>query len=122
MVTSAIWSDADSDGWIDLLVTCEWGPIQLWKNAKSHFSEVTSEAGLSKRTGWWNGIVAGDLDHDGDMDYVVTNFGLNTKYQASEPYPATLYYGDFDDDGNHDVVEAEYEAGRLYPVRDRRRL
>ena len=41
MVTSAIWSDADGDGWSDLLVTCEWGPVQLWRNDNGHLSDAT---------------------------------------------------------------------------------
>src|SRR6185436_6722944 len=28
-VTGAIWSDADGDGWLDLLVTTEDGPVRL---------------------------------------------------------------------------------------------
>ena len=47
----------------------------------------SSEAGLSERLGWWNGIAARDLDNDGDIDYVVTNFGLNTTYHPSEEKP-----------------------------------
>ena len=26
LVTSALWTDVDSDGWLDLMVTTEWGP------------------------------------------------------------------------------------------------
>ncbi|MEZ6119085.1 MAG: CRTAC1 family protein [Pirellulaceae bacterium] len=65
----------------------------------------------------WNGITAGDLDEDGDIDYVVTNFGLNTKYHASAQHPALLYYGDFDQSGKMQLVEAEHEDDTLFPVR-----
>ena len=34
LVTGSTWSDADGDGWIDLLVATEWGPIQLFRNEK----------------------------------------------------------------------------------------
>jgi hypothetical protein len=67
--------------------------------------------------GWWNGIAGRDFDHDGDIDYVVTNFGLNTKYHASPQHPSLLYYGDFANSGQFHLVEAEYEDETLFPVR-----
>ena len=59
------------------------------------------------------------MDGDTDIDYVVTNFGLNTKYHASAESPALLYYGDFDNTGKFSLIEAEYEDETLYPVRGR---
>jgi len=34
MVTSALWTDFDNDGWIDLVVTGEFMPITFIKNEK----------------------------------------------------------------------------------------
>lgn len=117
LVTGALWSDADGDGRLDLLITHEWGPVKLFHNEGGRLIERTSEAGLAARTGWFNGITGGDVDHDGDIDYVVTNVGLNTKYDASFENPATLYYGDFEGDGTKRIIEAEYENKTLFPVR-----
>ncbi len=117
LVTAAVWSDADGDGWLDLLIALEWGPLTVFRNHQGRLMEFTAEANLSADTGWWNGIAAADLDHDGDIDYVATNCGLNTRYSASREQPALLYYGDFDGDGKADLVEAEHEAGNLFPVR-----
>ena len=64
-------------------MTHEWGPVKLYKNHQGHLVDETEQAGLAERQGWFNGIAGGDLDRDGDIDYVVTNFGLNTKYHAS---------------------------------------
>ena len=119
LVTSAVWSDANNDGWVDLLVTHEWGPVKFYRNDKGKLADATKDAGLEKRLGWWNGIAGGDVDHDGDIDYAVTNFGLNTKYHADPGHPAKLYYGDFEGNGEKHLVEAEYEDGILYPVRGR---
>lgn len=117
LVTSAVWSDADGDGWIDLFVAHEWGPIKLYKNRQGKLVDATSEAGLDQLLGWWNGIAARDLDGDQDIDLVVCNLGLNTKYHASRDKPALLYYGDFDATGNYRLLEAEYESDTLYPMR-----
>ena len=99
MVTGAIWSDADNNGWLDLLLTREWGSVALYLNFQGKLEDRTIEAGLADRTGWWNGITGTDADGDGDMDYAVTNFGLNTKYHASAEHPILLYYGEFDNSG-----------------------
>ncbi len=117
LVTSALWTDANGDGWLDLFVTHEWGPVRLYLNNKGRLIDRTEEAGLGGALGWWNGIAAGDMDHDGDLDYVTTNFGLNTKYKASRKKPEVLYYGDFDGTGKPHLVEAKMEKDRWVPRR-----
>ena len=117
LVTGAVWSDADDDGWLDLLVTHEWGPVKLYRNVRGRLQDQTVDAGLDTLRGWWNGIAAADVDHDGDMDYAVANAGLNTKYHASPEHPALLYYGDFEGHGEMRLIEAEFESETLFPVR-----
>ena len=117
LVTSALFSDADDDGRIDLLVTTEWGPVRFYGNTGSGFVDQTAARGLDDMSGWWNGIAGDDLDGDGDIDYVATNFGRNTKYQIKNERPRLLYYADFDQDGRADIVEAKYEDDVLLPER-----
>ena len=93
LVTGALWSDAGSDGWVDLFVTCEWGPVKFFKNRNGVLEERTEQAGLANLLGWWNATAGADVDRDGDIDYAVANFGLNTKYHASVKKPSLLYYG-----------------------------
>ncbi len=119
MVTGALWSDADGDGWIDLMLTHEWGPVKLWRNAGGSFTDVSESANLSGLLGWWNGITGGDVDGDGDIDYAVSNFGLNTKYAASPEKPALLYYGEFDGTDECRIVEAKIEVEGERPIRGR---
>ena len=119
LVNSAVWSDFDADGWPDLLIAVEWGPITIFKNDNGNLVDVTESVGTASQMGWWHGIAAADLDADGDMDYVITNQGRNTKYHATPEHPHRLYYDDFDNSGSLDLVEAEFEGDVEYPVRGR---
>lgn len=118
MVTGAVWSDVDGDGWIDLLVAVEYGPVRLFRNERGRLVDHTEAAGLAAHTGWWNGICAGDIDGDGDVDFAVTNFGLNTKYHPSAKKPQRIYFADSEGTGLRSIVEAKKDGkGRLLPVR-----
>jgi hypothetical protein len=117
MVTSALWSDANGDGWLDLLITTEWGPVRLFLNRDGKLVEATQESGLDKHLGWWNGINGRDLDNDGDIDYVVTNFGENSIFQVSAEDPTRIYYGQFGDAKNPVIVESKLSDQIELPVR-----
>ncbi len=117
LVSGALWSDANGDGWIDLLVCCEWGPVKIFLNKEGKLVEATAQSGLASYLGWWKGLAASDLDGDGDLDYVATNQGTNTPYQASRKKPELLFYGDFDGSGKKRIVEAKFEGQTCYPRR-----
>lgn len=117
LVTSALWSDVDADGWIDLVVTHDWGPVKIYRNHGGILKDETAQRGIGEETGWWNGISGGDIDNDGDIDFVVTNYGLNTHYHASPTTPELIFYGDFDRTGKPHILEASFEEEALYPHR-----
>jgi len=117
MVTSALFTDVDGDHQPDLLVTYEWGPVRYFHNENGKLIDRTSQAGLANQQGWYNSISGGDMDNDGDTDYLVGNFGLNTKYQASTTKPEIMYYGDFEENGIKRIIEAKYENGICLPHR-----
>lgn len=121
MVTAALWSDVDGDGWPDLLVTLDWGTVRYFHNdAGRAFSDWTEQAGFgAAAAGWWRSIAAADFNGDGRLDYAVGNLGLNTAYRADPEHPALLYSGDFAGRGSAEIVEAYHEGGTLYPRRSR---
>jgi len=119
MVSSALWSDVDGDGWPDLLLALEWGQIKYFHNNQGHgFEDWTEKAGFAAAgTGWWTALASADFNGDGRPDFVAGNVGLNTQYHASPEAPALLYYGSFAPSRPPVLVEAYYERGRLYPWR-----
>jgi hypothetical protein len=124
MVTGALWSDVDGDGWPDLVLTLEWGGVKYFHNNHGKgFEDWSVRAGFAAAgSGWWTSIASADFNGDGRPDFVVGNVGLNTQYHASPESPALLFYGDFRGEGVPQIIEAYYEGGRLYPWRTRRDL
>ncbi len=118
LVTSALWTDADGDGALDLVVAHEWGAVKLFLNRNGKLVPRKASGDFANRRGWWNGLAAADVNHDGKMDYVATNLGWNTRYgRPSARYPNVLFYGQFFDGGLPKIVEAHYDDGKLVPTR-----
>jgi hypothetical protein len=111
MVTSAIWTDYDNDGWVDLIVVGEFMPITLLHNKNGKFKYVKNPKGLEKSEGWWNSISGSDFDSDGDIDYILGNLGLNSKYKVTPEEPLCIYAKDFDNNGNVDPIMCYYIEG-----------
>jgi len=124
MVTAALWSDVDGDGWPDLLLALEWGGVKYFHNRQGiGFEDWSDKAGFAAAgTGWWTSLAAADFNGDGRPDYVAGNVGLNTQYHASPTQPALLFSGDFKGDGSSQLLEAYSEGDRVYPWRTRHDL
>ncbi len=117
MVTAAEWTDADSDGNMDLLMVGEWMPITLFKNNGKSFTNETKSLGLEDTNGWWSSLLKADMDGDGDEDFVVGNIGLNNKFHPTKKKPLYIFANDFDDNGQMDIVLSKLYKGRKVPVR-----
>ncbi|MEP7258062.1 MAG: VCBS repeat-containing protein [Flavitalea sp.] len=119
MVSDALWTDFDNDGWVDLLVAGEFMPLRFFKNEKGKFREITGQTGLANTGGWWNSLVAGDFDKDGDIDYIAGNLGLNGPYKASATEPVCVYGSDYDKNGRLDPILCHFINGVEYMVHSR---
>ncbi len=107
LVTDALWTDYNNDGWIDLLIAGQGMGLRLFENREGSLEEVTPES-FGAHVGWWNGLAAGDFDRDGDIDYVAGNFGANNLYGGSGQDYVGLYGGDLDGNGGYDLIVADY--------------
>lgn len=108
MVSDALWTDVNNDGWIDLIVVGEWTKIQVFINEQGTLKPFHAN-GLENSTGWWNSISGGDFDNDGDTDYILGNFGLNSYIKADEKHPVQVYADDFDANGKIDPIISYFE-------------
>ena len=119
MVTSAVWSDLGGDAGAELIVVGEWMPVRVFTFRDGKFADVSADYVPQHTEGWWNKIVAADLDGDGDEDFVVGNLGLNYKFHASPEHPFRVFAKDFDANGTNDIFLAKEADDRLVPVRGR---
>jgi len=108
MVTDAVWSDFDNDGWEDLIVSREWNSILILKNENGKNLVPLSLPGLSEIKGLWYTVTAGDFDNDGDNDYIAGNLGNNHRYTVNKKYPLSVYLLDIDMDGNKEPLVTGY--------------
>ncbi|WP_422082284.1 VCBS repeat-containing protein [Ulvibacterium sp.] len=122
MVTAALWTDFNNDTWQDLIVVGEFMSVRVFQNNSGNLWEITQQAGLKDTHGWWNSIQGGDFDNDGDIDYVLGNLGLNSRYKASKEEPLCIYANDYDKNGLIDPVMCYYIDGENYVAHSRNDL
>jgi hypothetical protein len=119
MVCDAIASDVNRDGKTDMLIVGEWSTINVFINNNAQLVNETGKWMPLPANGWWNSIEADDLDGDGDMDFIVGNYGLNNQFNVSASRPATLVYKDFNQDGQVDPFLSYYIGEQSYPYASR---
>ncbi len=128
LVSGATFSDLDGDGWPELVLACEWGPLMVFKNNHGRFERQnptvrwagdprTQPTNLNSLTGWWNGVAAGDFNNDGRLDLIAGNWGHNIS--RARYLPVHLFFAN-DESGGRSLLEAWSDpiVQKLGPVRD----
>tara|TARA_R110002051_G_C8748097_1_gene499917 strand:- start:99 stop:3416 length:3318 start_codon:yes stop_codon:yes gene_type:complete len=116
MVTDAVWTDFDGDSWVDLIVVGEWMSPRFFQNHEGILKDVTEEILDQKLTGLWQAIIPFDINGDGEMDYLLGNWGLNSKFSSKENFPLKMYYADFDENGSTETIVAYEKDENYYTV------
>jgi hypothetical protein len=133
IVQGAVWTDLEGDGYPELVLACEWGPLRVFRNRGGRLTpwdptldlaDSAESAPLSAFTGWWNSVTAGDFDGDGRLDLVAGNWGANSEFHASPAQPFRICYGAFSGGPGLDLIETEWDPIRneLKPRRRRDEL
>lgn len=115
MVTDATLADLDGDGRKELVVVGRWMPVKIFKFSKGKIMDVSSAWGMNNTNGWYNAVVAEDLNNDLKMDLLVGNHGLNSRFHATQEEPIELLVSDFDNNGVYEQIISMYSDGKKYP-------
>ena len=122
---TAVWTDIDRDGFLDLFVGNEQRPMQLFLNKRNGtFEDIAMRAGLFGAM-FTKGVTAGDYDNDGWPDLYVSNIGgPNVLYRNNRDGTFTesavnagtpgsgrgfaTWFFDYDNDGWQDLFVTSY--------------
>jgi hypothetical protein len=115
MITDAIVTDFNNDGWEDILFVGEWMSPRFFQNNQGKFKEIQPLENKDMN-GLWQAVTSFDMDGDGDQDYLLGNWGMNTKFTASQKHPMKMFYGDLDKNGATETIVSTYKDGRDYPI------
>jgi hypothetical protein len=121
---SATWGDYDNDGDLDILLTGDY-VAEVYRNDGGIFTNINANLiGVDFSSAAW-----GDYDNDGDLDILLTGLdvGANpvTKLYRNDDgifnevtgtgfvnvYEGSVDWGDYDNDGDLDILLTGYDSG-----------
>jgi tetratricopeptide (TPR) repeat protein len=122
---TAVWTDIDNDGLLDLFVGNEQGPSRLYHNkGDGTFEDIAHAAGVD-RVAFSKGVVSADYDNDGYPDLYVSNLGgdnflyhnnhdrtfteVGKQAGVQQPWMSfATWFFDYDNDGRPDLFVTSY--------------
>jgi PKD repeat protein len=129
-MTNNSFADYDNDKDLDFFISCQWVKKELYRNVNGIFSKLTSNyAPLFNGSMDW-----ADYDKDGDMDLLISgldslrnnltlisrNDGNGTFYNIDAEIRGVnsgqAHWGDFDNDGDADIVVVGWSGSRILKV------
>ena len=114
IIKTALWTDFNNDDRVDLIVGGLFTEVIFYKNIGEAFERLESPTeGMMK--GWWLSILGSDVDLDGDIDYLIGNWGENVFAKPTVEYPLITYLNDFDRNNTVDFISVFPSEGKYYP-------
>lgn len=112
MITDSEFADINADGWLDLILVGKWMPIRIFYNTAGDFNTNSVQKTIPQSSGLWNVMTTFDVDHDGDLDIICGNEGLNNFYSEG----MRLCINDFDKNGAKEQIVCAKEGEKYFPV------
>ena len=116
MITDARWMDMDGDDDNDLIVIGEWMPLCVFENQDGKLVRIEGDKNNGLENGFWNCMEMADLDADGDLDLILGNHGLNSRFKANQDEPVTMYINDFDGNRTAEQIVCVFNNGESFPL------
>ncbi len=139
---TAVWSDVNLDGWLDLFIANEWSEAKqsycelFLNNQDGTFKNIAKDAGITV-PGYFKGVASGDINNDLYPDFYLSDYdGLNTLYinttkETGKPsfkiadkrvgvsnpklsFPTWFF--DYNNDGFEDIFVSGYSSSEVLPA------
>ncbi len=76
-VSDATWADLDNDGDLDLVIAVWGGASEIWLNDGRGALRPAGVPGFGERIAFASSVLPADIDDDGDLDLLLTQWPIN---------------------------------------------